>query len=95
MAIVKKGDLASANIRPALVREAKSAEGVAIVMKKALQFSHEKSRSQIMLRTGLKGPGQSFLLEYGKGQRYADEKAAISEAKKWKARCVYNFDSLR
>ena len=89
----KKGD--SAHIRSALVREEKSADGVEIVMKKALIFSHEKSRSQIMLRTGLQGPGQSFPLKYGKGQRFKDEEVAISAAKKWKAMGVYNFDSFK
>ena len=53
-------------------------------------FSNEASRKQILCRTGLAGPGQSFAIKYGidkkTGNAYGKTvEQAIAEAKKWVA----------
>lgn len=42
-------------------------------------FNVERSRSQVMCRTGLRGPGSSFAIKYDEG----GEAAAIKKAQKW------------
>ena len=39
--------------------------------------SVERSRSQVLFRTGKRGPGQTTAIPYGKGAKYADEHAAL------------------
>ena len=56
--------------------------------------SHEQSRSQWLLRTGLAGPGQSFALKYGKGQRFSDQAAARKQAEAWKSTGARDFICL-
>ena len=48
-------------------------------------ISMERSRSQVLCRTGLRGSGQSWTLKYGPGQAYRDEAAALKAAKAWLA----------
>ena len=43
----------------------------------------ERSRSQVLFRTGLRGSGQSTAIPYGVGQIYADEHAAQAVAREW------------
>lgn len=43
--------------------------------------SVERSRSQVLFRTGLSGAGQSTAIAYGKGEKYADEHAALAVAR--------------
>jgi len=45
-------------------------------------YSVERSRSQVLCRSGKKGDG-SIPLQYGKGKIYPDEAAAVQAAKKW------------
>ena len=47
------------------------------------KYCHERSRNQILCRTGLRGPGQSVALKYGPGMQYRNEAAAIAAAKIW------------
>ena len=46
-------------------------------------FSVERSRDQVMCRTGLGGPGSSLKMPYGKGAKYASEAAAVKVAMVW------------
>lgn len=46
-------------------------------------FSVERSRSQVMCRTGLGGPGSTVGLQYGKGKKYKKEVDAVAAAKIW------------
>ncbi len=46
-------------------------------------FAVERSRSQVMCRTGLSGTGQTQALKYGLGQAHSNEKAAIAAARVW------------
>ena len=48
-------------------------------------ISMERSRSQVLCRTGSRGVGQSWTLKYGPGQAYRDEAAALKAAKAWLA----------
>ena len=49
-------------------------------------FSVERSRHQVLGRTGFRGAGQSTRFIYGgPGKAYASEKAALAAAKKWVA----------
>ncbi len=48
-------------------------------------FSIEKSRSQVLCRTGLRDPGQSVALKFGPAEKYLTIGAAVSAANKWKA----------
>ena len=45
-------------------------------------FSHERSRSQYLCRTGAKGPGGSFQIKYGAGTGLTEE-AARDKAEAW------------
>jgi hypothetical protein len=45
--------------------------------------SHEKTRSQFLCRTGLKGKGQSLTFKYGEGKQYATENLARDAATTW------------
>ena len=45
--------------------------------------SVERSRSQVLCRTGIRGAGQSHSIKYGEGQKYADEDAALIVAREW------------
>ena len=47
--------------------------------------SVERSRSQVLCRTGLRGAGQSWVLKYGRGKEYRDEAAAVKAARAWLA----------
>ncbi len=44
----------------------------------------ERSRSQVMCRTGLSGPGSALAMKYGKGKKYLTLQAAVDAAKEWK-----------
>ena len=46
-------------------------------------YAIERSRSQVMCRTGLRGPGQTKAIKYGPGTPHPTEKSAAKEAKKW------------
>ena len=48
-------------------------------------YAVERSRSQVLCRTGFRGPGQSVKLGYGKGEAFTSEKRAVAAAKKWVA----------
>ena len=52
-------------------------------MAKAPSFSVERSRNQIMCRTGLGGPGSTEKFAYGKNCKYASEGQAKAAAIKW------------
>ena len=43
----------------------------------------ERSRSQVLFRTGFRGSGQSTSIPYGVGCIYADEHAAEAVAREW------------
>lgn len=45
----------------------------------------ERSREQVMCRTGLGGPGSTTAFQYGEGKPYRSEKAALAAAKTWLA----------
>ena len=47
------------------------------------EVSHEKSRSQYLCRTGVKGPGQNFAMPCGKDKKFATAAAACAAAEKW------------
>ena len=53
--------------------------------RKKAKFSVEHSRSQIMCRTGLRGPGQSHAIPFGKGTPYKNAEAAKVKAREWVA----------
>ena len=46
-------------------------------------FSVERSRSQVLCRTGLAGKGQSYPIKYGCKEQCKNEVAAIKMAKQW------------
>jgi hypothetical protein len=46
-------------------------------------FSLERSRNQVLCRTGFKGASQSKALKYGPGCPFADEVAATQAAREW------------
>ena len=46
-------------------------------------YSLERSRNQVLCRTGFKGAGQSKALKYGPGCPFADEVAATQAAREW------------
>ena len=46
-------------------------------------FSHERSRSQFMARSGFGGPGSSMKFKYGATQEYRCEESARVAAKQW------------
>ena len=67
-------------------------EGAVVATTKALghgeshkppSFSVERSRSQALCRTGLRGPGQSHRIPYGPGLDCPTEAAAVKQAKAW------------
>ena len=43
-------------------------------------FTVERSRSQVLCRTGLRGPGQSWIIKYGQGHSCRTEAAAVTKA---------------
>ena len=46
-------------------------------------ISVERSRSQVLCRTGRRGKGQSFTLKFGAGQKFMTEDQAYAEAESW------------
>ena len=48
-------------------------------------ISMERSRCQVLCRTGFRGPGQSWVLKYGPGKTHRDEAAALKAAQAWLA----------
>jgi hypothetical protein len=52
-------------------------------MEKAPSWGAERSRKQIMCRTGLGGPGSTERFAYGKDCKYASEGQAKAAAIKW------------
>ena len=52
-------------------------------MEKAPSWGAERSRKQIMCRTGLGGPGSTVRFAYGKDCKYASEGQAKAAAIKW------------
>ena len=46
-------------------------------------ISAERSRTQVLCRSGYKGKTQSFSIKYGDGSPYATEAGAIAIAEKW------------
>ena len=49
----------------------------------AASWSVERSRSQVLCRTGKKGPGQTVAMKYGDGKPYRNQDAAVAAARKW------------
>ena len=47
------------------------------------RFRVERTRQQVMCRTGFRGPGESLALQFGEGKRFKSEQAAVKEAKRW------------
>ena len=47
------------------------------------RLDQETSRSQVLGRTGFKGPGQSVAFQYGAGKIFPSYKAAMKAAKDW------------
>ena len=60
-----------------------AANAVVTKDKKRPCFSVERTRSQVMGRTGQGGPGSSKAFKYGKGQAYPNEAAAVKAAELW------------
>ena len=52
-------------------------------MAKAPSWGVERSRKQIMCRSGLGGPGSTEKIVYGKNCKYASERLARAAAIKW------------
>ena len=46
-------------------------------------FAVERSRSQVMCRTGLRGVGQSHRIGLGEGEAYDSEESAVAVARAW------------
>ena len=59
------------------------AKGDSASMEKAPSWGAERSRKQIMCRTGLGGPGSTERFAYGKDCKYASEGQAKAAAIKW------------
>jgi hypothetical protein len=59
------------------------AEGDSKSMAKAPSFTVERSRNQVMCRTGLGGPGSTEKFVYGKKCKFASEDNATVAAIKW------------
>ena len=68
--------------RKGAAKKVASPKKVATPKKKALKptYSVERSRSQVMFRTGAKGVGSTFRIPYGKGEKCATEEQAIKVA---------------
>ena len=47
------------------------------------KYAVERTRNQVLCRTGYRGPGQSIQLKFGEGAKFANEAQAIAAAKKW------------
>ena len=62
--------------KPAAKKKAKQLAG----------FSIERTRTQVMCRTGLGGPGSTTAMKYGKGQKFNNEAAAVAAAENWVAK---------
>ena len=69
---------------PAKVTSAKPAAKVKA--KQLARFSVERTRMQVMCRTGLGGAGSSTAFRYGQGEKFSNEAAAVSAAEKWLAK---------
>ena len=74
------------------IRDSDGEEGAVVATTKALghgeshkppSFSVERSRSQALCRTGLRGPGQSHRIPYGPGRDCPTEAAAVRQANAW------------
>ena len=59
------------------------AKGDSASMAKAPSWGAERSRNQIMCRTGLGGPGSTEKFVYGKNCKFASEGQAKAAAIKW------------
>ena len=75
---------------PAAVAPADAAAAPAAAPAEPLRFSKEivtveRSRSQVLARTGLRGPGQSKLFKYGRTKPYRTEAAAKQAGQAWLA----------
>jgi hypothetical protein len=46
-------------------------------------FGVERSRSQVMCRTNLGGPGSTHAIKFGNNEQYKTEAAAVAAARKW------------
>ena len=62
-------------------------------------YGNEETRSQIMVRTGLKVEGQTFVLHDLARKKYPIAMVALKVAKAWRQRAISigvpNFDCLR
>ncbi len=70
------------------VAPAAAAAAPAAAPAEPLRFSKEivtveRSRSQVLARTGLRGPGQSKLFKYGRTEPYRTEAAAKQAGQAW------------
>lgn len=71
--LMKRPAAASSNLRAASKKVA------------APCYAFERSRNQVMCRTGLGGPGSTFAIKYGKNEKCKTEAAAVAAAKAWLA----------
>ena len=61
----------------------KAAKSAKSPQKFAAKYGLERSRNQVMCRTGLGGPGSTLAMKWGSGQQFATEALAVAAAKKW------------
>lgn len=66
-----------------LMRSPRIKANAALVRFCKANFSVERSRSQVLCRTGYRGAGQSTTFKFGPGQAFASEAAAVARAKEW------------
>ena len=52
----------------------------------APSYTVERSRSQALCRTGLRGPGQSFKIKFREGEEHDEEKSAVAAGIRWVVR---------
>ena len=58
-------------------------EAAGLVRFDSPHVSNERSRMQILGRTGYRGPGQSVAFQYGPNREYKNEAAAKAASAKW------------